>query len=56
MKLEQITVNVEAKRMIAVDETKIKTEGCYVWAAIDVNIGELLAVWVSWQRSTLELS
>jgi len=45
-KLEQITINVEAKprRMVAVDETKIKADGewCYVWAAIDVDTRELL--------------
>jgi transposase-like protein len=38
-KLEQVTVNVEARsrRMVAVDETKIKADGewCYVWAAIE---------------------
>ena len=56
-KLEQVNVNVEAKhrRTVAVDETKIKAdeEWCYVWAAIDVDTRELLAVWVSWQRSIL---
>jgi transposase-like protein len=45
-KLEQIAINVEAKprRMVAVDETKIKAdkEWCYVWAAIDVDTRELL--------------
>ncbi|MBS7634489.1 IS6 family transposase [Candidatus Bathyarchaeota archaeon] len=54
-RLGQVTVNVEAKprRMVAVDETKIKANGewCYVWAAIDVDTRELLAVWVSWQRN-----
>jgi transposase-like protein len=41
--------------MVAVDETKIKADGewCYVWAAIDVDTRELLAVWVSWQRNIL---
>ncbi|MEM2695883.1 MAG: DDE-type integrase/transposase/recombinase, partial [Thermoproteota archaeon] len=52
-----MTVNVGAKprRMVAVDETKIKANGewCYVWAAIDVDTRELLAVWVSWQRNIL---
>jgi len=56
-KLEQVTVNVEAKhrRMVAVDETKIKADGewCYVWAAIDVDTRELLAIRVSWQRNIL---
>jgi len=33
-RLELVTVDVEARRMIAVDETKIKANGewCYVWA------------------------
>jgi putative transposase len=56
-RLEQITINVEARprRMVAVDETKIKADGewCYVWAAIDVDTRELLAIWVSWQRNIL---
>lgn len=56
-RLEQLTVNVEAKprRMTAVDETKVKADGewCYIWAAIDVDTRELLAVWVSWQRNML---
>jgi len=56
-KLEQVNVNVDAKprRKVAVDETKVKADGewCYVWAAIDVDTRELLAVWVSWQRSIL---
>jgi transposase-like protein len=34
---------------------KIKADGewCYVWAAIDVDTRELLAIWVSWQRNIL---
>ncbi|KPV63142.1 MAG: hypothetical protein AOA65_1454 [Candidatus Bathyarchaeota archaeon BA1] len=55
-KLGQVTVNVEAKhrRMVAVDETKVKAdEWCYVWAAMDVDTREPLAVWVSWQRNIL---
>lgn len=41
--------------MIAIDETKIKADGerCHVWAAIDVDTRELLAVWVSWQRNIM---
>ena len=56
-KLEQVTVNVTAKprRTAAVDETKIKADGKwrYVWAAIDVDTSELLAIWVSWQRNIM---
>jgi len=41
--------------MVAVDETKVKADGewCYVWAAIDVETRELLAIWVSWQRNIM---
>ncbi|MFQ6134859.1 MAG: DDE-type integrase/transposase/recombinase [Nitrososphaerales archaeon] len=43
------------RRCIAVDETKLKEDGCqlFVWAAIDVDTKELLAVYVSYQRSSL---
>jgi len=35
-----------ARRLIAVDETVLKTNGniCYLWATIDVDTGEILAV------------
>jgi len=35
--------------MVAVDENKVKADGerCYVWAAIDVDTRELLAIQVS---------
>jgi transposase-like protein len=41
-KLEQVTVNVKVKsrRMVML-----------VWAAINVDTRELLAVWISWQRN-----
>ena len=54
-KLEQITINVEASLGVWWLLTKIKADGewCYVWAAIDVDTRELLAVWVSWQRNIL---
>jgi transposase-like protein len=44
-----VNVKVNSRWMVAVDETKIKAdrEWCYVWAAIDVDTRELLAVWVS---------
>jgi putative transposase len=40
------------RRAIAVDETKLKVNGdhLFVWAAIDVDSREVLAVDVSWQR------
>jgi len=54
-KLERVTVNVEAepRRMVAVDETKADGEWRIVWAAIDVDTREPLAVWVSWQRNMM---
>jgi len=56
-KIEHLNLNVAPKtrRLIAVDETKIKANGvcCFIWAAIDVDSRELLAVYVSWQRSIL---
>ena len=56
-KLERVAVNVEAKhrRAVAVDEAKVKANGerCYVWAAVDVDTRELLAVWVSRRRNIL---
>ncbi len=40
---------------IAVDETKLKVNGQYlfIWAAIDVDSREVLAVDASWQRSIM---
>ena len=43
------------RRTLAVDETKLKVNGQYlfVWAAIDVDSREVLAVDASWHRSTM---
>ena len=43
------------RRVVAVDETKLKLGGrqLYVWAAIDVDSREVLALDASWQRSSL---
>ncbi|MBC7091697.1 MAG: DDE-type integrase/transposase/recombinase [Nitrososphaeria archaeon] len=43
------------RRLIAVDETKFKVKGrnMFVWAAINVDARELLAVYISYQRSSL---
>jgi len=45
----------ERRRLIAVDETIVKVNGyrCYLWAAIDVDSREVLAVYVSKGRSIL---
>jgi hypothetical protein len=42
-KLEQITINVEAKPRLMVLLTKIKADGGLCLAAIDVDTRELLA-------------
>jgi transposase-like protein len=38
-----------ARRLVAVDETVLKIKGriCYLWAAIDVDTNEILAVYAS---------
>jgi transposase-like protein len=38
-----------ARRLVAVDETVLKINGliCYLWAAIDVDTNEILAVYAS---------
>jgi len=43
------------KRLVAVDEAVVKFNGCrcYVWAAVDVGSGEVLAVYASRGRSML---
>ena len=43
------------RRCIAVDETKLRVKGVwvYVWSAVDVDSGELLAIDVSYGRSCL---
>jgi putative transposase len=57
-KIEHFNLNLAPKerRLVAVDETKIKANGvcCFIWAAIDVDSRELLAIYVSWQRSILD--
>jgi len=42
--------------VIAVDETKLKRSGeqLYIWAAMDVEAKEILALHVSWTRSSLD--
>jgi transposase-like protein len=43
------------RRLVAVDETRLKVNGSrlFVWAAIDVDSREVLALDASWQRSAL---
>ena len=56
-KLESLTYHGPPKprRLIAIDETKTKLNGewLYIWAAIDVDTKEILAIYASWQRSSL---
>ncbi|MGC9189555.1 MAG: DDE-type integrase/transposase/recombinase [Conexivisphaera sp.] len=44
------------RRLVAVDETELKVNGriVYVWAAMDINTRELLAVEAMWSRSSLQ--
>jgi transposase-like protein len=43
------------RRLVAIDETKAKLNGewLYLWAAMDVDAKEILAIYASWQRSGL---
>jgi transposase-like protein len=43
------------RKVVAIDETKLKIHGkqVYVWAAIDTDTKELLAVYASYQRSII---
>jgi transposase-like protein len=46
-----------ARRLVAVDETVLKVKGqiCYLWAAIDVDTNEMLAVYaVKFLRKVLD--
>src|SRR5579885_2363224 len=45
----------DARAIVAIDETKLKVNGIqlFVWAAIDPDTKELLAVYASYQRSSI---
>jgi transposase-like protein len=45
----------EERKLVAIDETNLKINGrqVYVWAAIDVDTRELLAVYASYYRSNI---
>lgn len=49
-------VKPKKRRAIAIDETKIKIQGewMFIWAAIDIDSWEVIATWVSQGRSCLE--
>ena len=50
------SVNTRYREVIAVDESKIKINGRQhlVWAAIDINTWEVLGVWITQGRCSLE--
>ena len=43
------------RRAVALDETVVKLHGLrvYVWSAVDVDSGEILAIYASWSRSMI---
>ena len=47
-------VQTAPRRVIAIDESKIKGQWRYLWAAVDVDTWEVLAVWITRGRSGLK--
>jgi putative transposase len=49
------SVGKKFRNTIAVDETVVKMHGlrAYVWSAVDVDSGEILAIYASWNRNML---
>ena len=49
------SVKKRFRNTVAVDETVVKMHGlrAYVWSAVDVDSGEILAVYASWSRNML---
>ena len=54
-KVSKFTSKPRYRRCIAVDETRLRVKGVwvYVWSAVDVDSGELLALEASYGRSCL---
>lgn len=50
------SVETKHRQVIAVDETKIKINGKWhlLWAAVDINTWEVLGVWITQGRCSLE--
>ena len=48
-------VKKKERRLIAMDETKLKLQGreVFIWAAIDIDTKELLSLYASYQRSSV---
>ena len=51
----QGSVPQRERKLIAVDETELKVNGriVYVWAAMDIDTRELLAMEATWSRSAI---
>jgi putative transposase len=49
------SVEKKFRYYVAVDETVVKMHGlrAYVWSAVDVDSGEILAIYASWNRNML---
>jgi transposase-like protein len=49
------SVGKKFRYYVAVDETVVKMHGlrAYVWSAVDVDSGEILAIYASWSRNML---
>jgi len=49
------SVEKRFRRAIAVDETVVKIHGfrAYIWSALDVDSGEVLAIYASWSRNMI---
>jgi len=49
------SVEERFRRAVAVDETVFKIHGfrVYIWSALDVDSGEILAIYASWSRSMI---
>jgi transposase-like protein len=49
------SVEKKFRNTIAVDETVVKMHGlrAYIWSAVDVDSGEILAIYASWNRNIL---
>jgi putative transposase len=48
-------VKKRKRRVVAMDETKLKLQGrnIFIWAAIDIDTKELLSIYASYQRSSI---
>ena len=49
------SVEKRFRNSVAVDETVVKLHGlrAYVWSAVDIDSGEILAIYASWSRNII---